>query len=143
VHHDDRELQTEQTIIRLPARNLQPDRMDAVVVRNDRSPRSRLRPERKGSDRIARSMRLRNDLIDEKYVIIGDMIRSGQGLPAANPLKSIRLRNEIAATAKSRIWQNLFSALLHFMRPEAEHPNLPRPVVKVIPSISNFSLNSP
>jgi hypothetical protein len=97
----------------------------------------------KGSDRIARSMRLRNDLIDEKYVIIGDMIRSEQGLRAANPLTSIRLRNEIAATAKSRIWQNLFSALLHFMRPKAEHPNLPRPVVKVIPSISNFSLNRP
>jgi hypothetical protein len=32
---DDRELQTEQTIVRLPARKLQPDRMDALVVRDD------------------------------------------------------------------------------------------------------------
>jgi hypothetical protein len=36
-----------------------------------------------------------------------------------------------------------FSVLLPFMRPEAEHPNLPCPVMKVIPSISNFSLNGP
>jgi hypothetical protein len=55
-------------------------------------------------------MRLRNDLIDEKDVMIGEMAQSGQGLPAANLQASIRLRNEIAATAKSKIWQNLFSA---------------------------------
>jgi hypothetical protein len=30
-----------------------------------------------------------------------------------------------------------------FMRPEAEHPNFPCPVMKVIPGISNFSLNRP
>jgi hypothetical protein len=76
-----------------------------------------------------------------KDVIIGEMAQSGQGLPVANPPTSIRLRNEIAATAKSKIWQNLFSALLPFMRPEADHPNLPCPVMKVILSISCFSLN--
>ncbi len=61
-------------------------------------------------------------------VIIGEMVRSEQGSPAANPPTSIRRRYEIAATAKSRIWQNLFSALLPFVRPEAEHPNLPCPL---------------
>src|SRR3954451_19440500 len=35
MHQDDRELQMEQTIVRLPARNLQPDRTDALVVRGD------------------------------------------------------------------------------------------------------------